>query len=74
MTAFDDRVFVFTGATLRRALDDWLAEQLAAYPHREERIRITALAMQDFFESAHIERHKMMLGKQIGPDADGTGA
>jgi hypothetical protein len=54
---------VFTGATL---LDDWRAEQLAAYPHQEERIRITALAMRDFFESEHIERHKMTLGRRAG--------
>jgi hypothetical protein len=62
--ALDGRVFVFTGATLNRALNDWYAEQLAAYPHREEQIRITMLAMQDFFESAHIGRHKMVLGQQ----------
>lgn len=68
MTAFADRVFVFTGATLERALDDWVAEQLAAYPHQEERIRIAALAMRDFFESGHIERHKMTLGRQSGSE------
>jgi hypothetical protein len=66
MPAFEDRVFVFTGATLDQALDDWLAEQLAAYPHQAERIRITALAMRDFFESEHIDRHKMTLGRQTG--------
>jgi len=64
MTPFQDRVFVFTGATLERALEDWLAEQLAAYPHQEERIRITAAAMRDFFESPQTERHKMILGAQ----------
>ena len=68
MTIFDRRVFVFTGATLTQALDDWVAEQLAAYPHQEERIRITALAMRDFFESSHIERHKMTLGKPTGEE------
>lgn len=69
MTAFEDRVFVFTGATLTWALDDWVAEQLAAYPHQEERIRITALAMRDFFESEHIARHKMTLGRDSGGEA-----
>jgi hypothetical protein len=69
MTAFEDRVFVFTGATLERALDDWVAEQIAAYPHQEERIRITALAMRDFFESRHIERQKMTLGRGSGQQA-----
>lgn len=66
MSNFEQKVFVFTGATLERALEDWVAEQLAAYPHQEERIRITALAMRDFFASAHVERHKMTLGKQAG--------
>jgi hypothetical protein len=69
MTAFAERVFVFTGATLERALDDWVAEQLAAYPHQEARIRVTALAMRDFFESEQMERHKMMLGSQSSPEA-----
>jgi len=64
MTAFEDRVFVFTGATLERAIEDWLADQLAAYPHQEERIRITALALRDFFESPQIQHFKMMLGGQ----------
>jgi hypothetical protein len=64
MTAFSDQVFVFTGATLEQALDDWLADQIAAYPHQEERIRIAALAMRDFFASPQVERHKMKLGHQ----------
>ncbi|WP_295540713.1 hypothetical protein [uncultured Thiohalocapsa sp.] len=71
MTAFADRVFVFTGATLEQALDDWVAEQLAAYPHQEARIRVAALAMRDFFGSRHIERHKMTLGRQSDGPADG---
>lgn len=66
MTTFREKVFVFTGATLEQALDDWVADQLAAYPHQEARIRITALAMRDFFESPQIDRHKMLLGNQRG--------
>jgi hypothetical protein len=62
MTSFADQVFVFTGATLEQALDDWVADQLAAYPNQEERIRVTALAMRDFFASPQVERHKMVLG------------
>jgi len=62
MTTFADEVFVFNGATLEQALEDWVAEQVAAYPHQEARIRITALAMRDFFASPQIERHKMVLG------------
>jgi hypothetical protein len=68
MTTFENRVFVFTGATLERALDDWVAEQLAVYPHQAERIRVTALAMRDFFESEPIERHKMTLGREARRD------
>jgi hypothetical protein len=68
MTAFQNRVFVFTGATLECALDDWVAEQLAAYPHQEERIRVTALAMRDFFGSEQVERHKMTLGREARRD------
>ncbi|MCF7990805.1 MAG: hypothetical protein K9M02_10215 [Thiohalocapsa sp.] len=64
MTTFSDKVFVFTGATLEQALAEWTAEQVAAYPHQEERIRVTALAMRDFFESPQIARHKMLLGNQ----------
>jgi hypothetical protein len=64
MTAFSDQVFVFTGATLEQALDDWLADQIAAHPHQEDRIRITALAMREFFASPQVERYKMTLGSQ----------
>ena len=62
MTPFADKVFVFTGVTLEEALDDWVAAQIAAYPHQTERIQITALAMRDFFMSPQIEQHKMVLG------------
>lgn len=68
MTDFDNRVFVFTGATLERALDDWVARQVAAYPHQEERIRIAALAMRDFFDSEQVGRHKMILGTEARSD------
>jgi hypothetical protein len=61
MAAFGDRVFVFSGATFEVALEDWAAEQIAAYPHRETLIRTTALAMRDFMGSAQVERHKMTL-------------
>jgi len=61
MADFRERVFVFTGATFEAALREWEAEQIAAYPHREELIRITAAAMRDFFDSAAVRRHKMTL-------------
>jgi hypothetical protein len=56
-----ERVFVFTGATFEAALRDWEAEQIAAYPHREELIRTTALAMRDFMDSPAVRHHKMTL-------------
>jgi hypothetical protein len=61
MSDFESRVFVFTGETFEAALEEWAAEQIAAYPHREELIRTTALAMRDFLESKQVRRHKMML-------------
>jgi hypothetical protein len=61
MAGFDDRVYVFSGATFEAALADWTAEQIAAYPQREELIRITALAMRDFMGSSQVARYKMTL-------------
>jgi hypothetical protein len=61
MTAFQDKIFVFSGATLEQALDDWLEDQVAAYPHQEERIRIACAAMRDFFDAPQIEQYKMRL-------------
>ncbi len=67
MADFSDRLFVFSGATFEAALADWQADQIAAYPHREELIRITALAMRDFMASPQAARHKMTLpGVQSG--------
>ncbi len=61
MSELTDQVFVFTGATLEAALAEWVDEQIAAYPHQEERIRITALAMRDFVMSDAARHHKMRM-------------
>jgi hypothetical protein len=61
MTDFTDKVFVFSGETLEAALEEWEAEQIMAYPHKAELIRITVLAMRDFMASAPVRRHKMCL-------------
>jgi hypothetical protein len=61
MSELSNRVFVFTGETFERALEEWVQEQIAAYPHKEELIRITALAMRDFLASEPVRRHKMAL-------------
>lgn len=65
MMELKDQVFVFTGDTLEAALEEWVQEQIAAYPHQEERIRITALAMRDFLFSEPARRHKMRM--RAGP-------
>ena len=59
MTDFNDRLFVFSGATFTAALEEWTAEQITAYPQQEDLIRITALAMRDFMASPQAKRHKM---------------
>jgi len=70
MADYSDRVFVFNGATFQAALEDWMAEQIVAYPHREELIRVTALAMRDFMSSPQVARHKMaMPGTRLGAGA-----
>lgn len=61
MADFGDRVFVFNGTTFEVALEDWTEEQIAAYPHREELIRVTALAMRDFMSSDQVARYKMTM-------------
>jgi hypothetical protein len=38
-----------------------MREQIDAYPHQEERIRIAALAMRDFLLSDAARRHKMLM-------------
>ena len=71
MTDFTDKVFVFSGATFEAALADWTREQIDAYPHREELIRITALAMRDFMVSPQVAQHKMTLpGPRSGAAGD----
>ncbi|MFY9976064.1 MAG: hypothetical protein WAK53_17550 [Chromatiaceae bacterium] len=61
MAELKDHVFVFTGATFEAAMEAWMREQIAAYPHQEERIRVTALAMRDFLQSDAARRHKLMM-------------
>lgn len=61
MTELRDQVFVFTGAALEAALEQWVDAQIAAYPHQEERIRTTALAMRDFLMSDAARAHKMSM-------------
>jgi hypothetical protein len=70
MSDLGNRVFVFTGETFERALEDWVQQQIAAFPHKEELILITALAMRDFLAGEEVRRHKMEVSR-ARPDAAG---
>jgi hypothetical protein len=61
MSELAGRVFVFSGETFELALEEWVREQVAAYPHQEAMIRVTALAMRDFLGSEPVRRYKMDL-------------
>ena len=55
------KVWVFQESTLESALNDWVAEQIAAYPHKEELIKTVELAMLDFMHSPQVKAHKMVM-------------
>lgn len=53
--------WVFNRDTLDLALEEWKAAQIEAYPHQEELIQTTALAMRDFLDSEFVKRNKMTM-------------
>jgi len=53
--------YVFSYTTLLEALNEWQEEQIAAYPHQEERIKTTTVAMQYFLRSKQVLDHKMIV-------------
>jgi hypothetical protein len=61
MSDFENRVFVFTGEPFYPAFEAWVAEQISAYPRREELIRLTALTMRGVLQSEQVGRHRMTL-------------
>jgi len=63
MSAIDvmSKIWAFQQSTLESALNDWVAEQIAAYPHKEDLIRTVELAMLDFMNSPQVEAHKMVM-------------
>ena len=69
MSQLSDKVYVFTGETFEAALEEWMARQIAAYPHKRDLIRTTALAMRDFMSSEEIRHHKMTVPAASGPIA-----
>jgi len=53
--------WVFNRDTLEVALAQWKTAQIEAYPHQEELIQTTALAMQDFLDSEFVKNNKMTM-------------
>jgi hypothetical protein len=54
------RIWVFDETKLEEALARYEAASLEAYPHQEERIRITVAAMRDFLHSQYAD--KLVMG------------
>lgn len=63
MSDFDTppQSWVFNRDTLEVALAQWKAAQIEAYPHQEELIQTTTLAMQDFLDSEYVKKNKMTM-------------
>ena len=53
--------WVFNKESLDKALAEWMQIQIDAYPHQEELIKTTALAMQDFLSSDVVIKNKMTM-------------
>ena len=53
--------YVFSHTTLLEALDEWQQEQIKQYPHQQQRIKTTAVAMQYFLRSKQVLEHKMIV-------------
>jgi hypothetical protein len=53
--------YVFSHKTLLEALEEWQQEQIRNFPHQEERIKITGVAMQYFLRSKQVLEHKMIV-------------
>jgi hypothetical protein len=54
------RIWVFDESKLEEALARYEAAALDAYPHQEERVRITVAAIRDFLHSEHAD--KLVMG------------
>jgi hypothetical protein len=61
-TGFMDktRIWVFDESKLEEALARYQAAALDAYPHQEERVKITVAAVRDFLRSEHAD--KLVMG------------
>ena len=60
-----DLVYCFQKKTLEAALEDWMKEQIKAYPKREKQIKITTAAMMDFMTSEHVSKHGMVVEQLV---------
>jgi hypothetical protein len=53
--------YVFSHTTLLEALEEWQQQQIKKFPHQEQRIKITGVAMQYFLRSQQVLDHKMII-------------
>ena len=53
--------WVFNRESLDKSLNEWMQLQIDAYPHQEELIKTTVLAMQDFLSSEIVIKNKMTM-------------
>ena len=58
------KIWVFDQTKLDHALEQYQQAALKAYPHQQERIDITVLAVKDFLLSEFAEKLTMSINKQ----------
>ena len=61
MKNINNMTYVFSHSTFMDALKEWEQTQLDHYPHQQERIQTTVVAMQDFMLSPEVVKHKMIV-------------
>lgn len=66
MSSNDNKIYAFQRSTFDAALEDWKADQLAAYPHQPELIETVVAAMNDFIDSDQVKTYKMLVAHQGG--------
>lgn len=61
MKELKNTTYVFSHTTFLTALEEWETEQIENYPHQEERVQTTVVAMQHFLRSQQVKDHKMFI-------------
>ena len=64
MSKHQGKIWVFDEGKLDEALAQYRKEALQAYPHQQERIEMTLLAVKDFLHSSHAGKLTMSVGLQ----------